>query len=123
MNNLINPIYSRKSWGHEVIWTITNHFMAKTIEIDPFKITELMLFERKEKSIIVVKNALSLAVGGCCDENDLEYVDYPEGWSFYIAPLKLHRYGATDKPVRLIEISSPEIDEAIIIDKPSEIGS
>jgi len=27
----------------------------------------------------------------------------------------MHRYGATDKPVRIIEISSPEIDEAIVI--------
>jgi len=122
MNNLAKPIYSKKSWGAEVIWSITDHFIAKTIEIKPFKITDLVFFETKEKSIIVVQNTLSLAVGGCCDEDDLEYYDYPEGWSFYIAPLKLHRYGATDKPVRLIEIASPEIDEAIIIDKLSEIG-
>lgn len=123
MNNLLKPIYTKKPWGHEVIWTITDHFMAKTVEIDPFKITDLMFFERKEKSIIVIQNSLSLAIGNRGNENDLEYVDYPEGWSFYITPLKLHRYGATDKPVRLIEISSPEIDEVIIIDKPSEIGS
>jgi hypothetical protein len=122
MNNLARPIYSKKPWGHEVIWSITDHFIAKTIEINPFKITDLVFFETKEKSIIVIQNTLSLAVGGCCDENNLEYFDYPEGWSLYIAPLKLHRYGATDKPVRLIEIASPEIDEAIIIDKLSEIG-
>jgi hypothetical protein len=123
MSNLLKPVYTKKSWGHEVIWSLTSHFMAKTLEIDPFKITELMVFERKEKAIIVVKNALSLAIGDSKNENSLEYIDYPEGWSFYIAPLKLHRYGATDKPVRIIEISSPELDEAIVIDKPSEIGS
>lgn len=122
MNNIMNPIYTKKSWGHEVIWSITSHFMAKTIEIEPFNITELMLFERKEKSVIIVMNALSLAIGGCCDKHALEYVDYPEGWSFYISPLRIHRYGATNKPVRLIEISSPEIDEAIIVDDPMEIG-
>lgn len=106
-----------------MIWSLTSHFMAKTLEIDPFKITELMFFERKEKAIVVVKNTLSLAIGDPKDENNLEYIDYPEGWSFYIPPLKLHRYGATSKTVRIIEIASPEIDEAIIIDKPSEIGS
>ncbi len=122
MNKLAYPIYTKKPWGAEVIWSITDHFMSKTIEIDPFKITDLVLFEQKEKSIIVVQNKLSLAIGGCCNEDDLEYYDYEEGWSFYVAPLKLHRYGATDKPVRIIEVSSPELDEAIVIDKLTEIG-
>jgi hypothetical protein len=89
--------------------------MCKTIEIDPFKITDLLVYEKKEKSIIVVEGMLSLALGKCCDEDGLKYYDLPIGYCKYIDPGYMHRYGATDKPVRIVEISSPEIDEAIVI--------
>ena len=115
MNKLMCPIYAKKSWGSEIIWTLTDHYMAKTIEIEPFKVTDLLVYEQKEKSIIVVGGMLSLALGKCCDESELKYYDCPEGWSIYIDPGYMHRYGATDKPVRIIEISSPEIDEAIVV--------
>lgn len=115
MNKLMSPIYNKKDWGSEIIWTLTNHYMAKTIEIDPYKITDLLVYERKEKSIIVAEGVLSLALGKCCDENNLKYYDCPAGWSVYIDPGYMHRYGATDKPVRIIEIASPEMDEAVVI--------
>jgi len=115
MNKLMRPIYAKKSWGSEITWSLTDHYMCKTIEIDPFRITNLLVYEKKEKSIIVVRGVLSLGLGKCCDENDLEYYDCPEGWSVYIDPGYMHRYGATDKPVNIIEVSSPEIDEAIIV--------
>lgn len=115
LNKLISPIYNKKDWGSEIIWTLTDRYMAKTIEIDPFKITDLLVYEKKEKSIIVIEGVLSLALGKCCDKDKLKYYDCPEGWSIYIDPGYMHRYGATDKPVRIIEIASPELDEAVII--------
>lgn len=115
MNKLIHPIFNKKSWGSEIIWTLTDHYMAKTIEIDPFRVTDLLVYEKKEKSIIVIVGTLSLALGKCCNEDELNYYDCPEGWSIYIDPGHMHRYGATNKPVSIIEVSSPEIDEAVII--------
>jgi len=115
MHKLLEPIHMKKSWGHDITWSLTNHYMSKTIEIDAFKISDLMVYERKEKSIIVVQGILILAMGPCCSEDDLVYTECPEGWSFYIPPGQMHRYGATDKPVRIIEVSSPELDEGIII--------
>ena len=97
--------------------------MAKTIELYPYKVTDLIVHENKEKSIMVVMGTLVLAMGPCCgDERDLEYYELPDGWTKYIDPGMMHRYGATDKPVRLIEISSPEIDEAIIITPVNELN-
>ena len=121
MNKLVSPIYSKKSWGHEIVWAITDKYISKTIEIDPYKISELVVYEKREKSIIVVLGRLILALGKCCDENALEYISFEEGWSFYIAPGMMHRYGATENPLRLIEVSSPEIDSAIIIGDTSEL--
>lgn len=121
MNKLISPIYSKKSWGHEIIWAITDKYISKTIEIDPYKISELVVYEKREKSIMTISGQLILALGRCCDESALEYIKFEEGWSFYIAPGMMHRYGATDKPLRLVEISSPEIDSAVIIGDISEL--
>jgi hypothetical protein len=73
------------------------------------------VYDRKEKSVIVIDGILSLAIGKCCDESELKYYDCPDGWSIYIDPGYMHRYGATDKLVRIIEIASPEIDESIVI--------
>lgn len=122
MNNLIKPVYTKKEWGSEIIWSITDHYMSKTIEIDPYKITDLIVYEYKEKSIIVIDGMLSLAFGGCCYEDDLEYLELPIGYSKYIASGAMHRYGATNKSVRIIEISSPQLDEAIIIRTQEELG-
>jgi hypothetical protein len=114
-NKLTSPVFTEKEWGTEIIWTITDSYMAKTIEIDPHRITELKVYDKKEKSIIVVENTLSLAVGRCCSEEDLEYYDLPEGWTYYIAPGYMHRYGGTSEGVKIVEISSPQLDEGIIV--------
>lgn len=121
MNKLTSPVFTPKPWGSEIMWSLTDHYMAKTIEINPFKIGDLVVYEYKEKSIIVVENTLVLGLGSCCEEDDLEYGEYPEGWSIYIAPGQLHRYGSTDKSVRIIEISSPQLDEAIVVSKIDEL--
>lgn len=115
MNNLNKPIYTKKSWGSEIVWALTDHYMTKTIEIDPYKVTDLIVYEKKEKSLIVIAGQLSLAIGPCCGEADLEYYDLPEGWSKNIVAGEMHRYGATDKLVRIVEVSSPELDECITI--------
>jgi len=123
MNNLLKPIFTKKSWGSEIIWTMTDHYMSKTIEINPHKVTDLVVHETKEKSVIVIMGTLVLAAGPCCgDETDLEYYELPDGWTKYIDPGMMHRYGATDKPVRIIEVSSPELDEAIIITPVDELN-
>jgi hypothetical protein len=116
MNNLVKPVFNKKSWGSEIVWALTDHYMAKTIEINPFKINDLVVYENKEKSIIVVENTLVLAIGKCCYEDNLDYYELPIGYTYHIAPGQIHRYGATDKLVRLIEIASPELDEAIVIE-------
>jgi hypothetical protein len=123
INHLLKPVFTKKSWGSEIIWSITDHYISKTIEVDPYKATDLVVYENKEKSIIVIMGTLILASGPCCnEEKDLEYHELPDGWTKYIDPGIMHRYGATDKSVRLIEVSSPELDDAIIITPVDELN-
>ncbi len=121
MNNLNKPTFTKYDWGSEIIWSLTDNYMAKTIEINPYKTNNLLVYEKKEKSIIIIANTLILGIGDCCNEDELDYLELQEGWSQYIAPGKMHRYGATDKFVRLIEISSPELDDGIVISPEEEL--
>ena len=123
MNNLLKPIFTKKPWGSEIIWTMTDHYISKTIEIDPYKTNDLVVYENKEKSLIVVMGTLVLAIGPCCgDESNLKYYEFPDGWTKYIGPGMMHRYGATDEPLRIIEVSSPELDEAIVVTPVDELN-
>jgi quercetin dioxygenase-like cupin family protein len=115
MNKLRQNLFTRKSWGTEVIWSLTDNYMAKTIEIDAGKQSPLIVQEQKEKSIIVISGELYLTYGECCSEKEAIVYKLPEGWSWYIDPGKIHRYGALNESVRFVEISSPQLEDGIMI--------
>ena len=68
----------------------------------------------------MVRSVVMIQDGLCCDEKDLKYYDLPTGWSWHIAPGELHRYGATNISLRMVEISSPQIDETLILDEEDQ---
>jgi len=120
-NKLAQPIYTEKPWGSEIVWALTDTYVCKTIEVDAYKITDLIVHEEKEKSIIVVDGMLSIAMGKCCDPQDLNYYECPKGWSIYIEPGIMHRYGGTDKPVKIIEVSNQGLDSGVTIPEDIDI--
>jgi hypothetical protein len=122
-NKLTQNLFSKKSWGSEVIWSLTDSYMAKTIEIMKDSRTPLMINQEREKSIIVINGTLYLTFGDCCEESKLHIYKCPNGWSWYIEPGMLHRYNAFDETVRLIEVSSPQLDDTIIFSDDSNIES
>lgn len=115
MNKLKQNLFTKKSWGSEIIWALTNNYMAKTIEIDAGKQTPLVVYEHKEKSIIVISGELILTYGDCCDESKALSYKLPIGWSWHIEAGKIHKYTALDKPVRFVEVSSPQLEDATIL--------
>lgn len=115
MNKLKQNLYAEKPWGSEIIWALTDDYMAKTIEIGAGKQTYTVIHEKKEKSIIVVSGDLYLTYGDCCDEADVPVYKLPEGWSWYIESGKLHRYAALDKSVRIVEISTPLFEDGVVL--------
>ena len=34
MNKLRQNLFTKKSWGSEIVWSLTDSYMAKTIEIN-----------------------------------------------------------------------------------------
>lgn len=115
MNKLRQNLFAKKAWGSEITWALTDDYIAKTIEIDAGKQTSLIVYEHKEKSIIVISGELLLTYGDCCDESKALDYKLPEGWSWHIEPGKMHKYATLGKPVRFIEVSSPQLEDATVL--------
>jgi len=115
MNKLRQNLFTKKSWGSEVIWTLTDNYMAKTIEVFKGKQTPLVVHENKEKTIIVIRGPLFLTYGDCCNKDIVPIYKLPEGWSWYIEPGMIHRYKSIGSPVMLIEVSTPQLEDGVVL--------
>jgi mannose-6-phosphate isomerase-like protein (cupin superfamily) len=105
-----------KPWGHEVRWAITEKYLGKILHINPAQRLSRQYHEVKDESIYVLSGLLILELG-----QDRESNDKPEktlvletGESYRIQPGTIHRFCApSDTYVRLIEVSTPEIDDVV----------
>jgi Cupin domain. len=115
MNKLQGNKLIQHKWGNAVIWAHTDSFIAKTIEIPQGKKNSLVVHQQKEKCIIIIRGEVLLTYGSCCTETDVPVYKLPTGWSWYIQPGMIHRYEAFNGPAVIIEISSPEMEDGVIL--------
>lgn len=113
MNKLRTNVFMKKPWGAEIIWSLTDSYMAKTVDISPNNSTPLMTHQTKEISLIVTRGPLHLLY-----DIPTKAYDLPEGWSWHINAGTPYRYEALDKPVTLIEVSTPQLDDLISVEVP-----
>lgn len=96
-----------KPWGYEIRWAINNKYLGKILYINPGQRLSLQYHEVKDESIYVLEGVL--IVNGKDSVTILE-----EGDSMRIQPGTIHRFCAPPSHhVRLIEVSTPEIDDVI----------
>ena len=105
MNKLSTPLYTKKSWGSEVVWSSTDNYNAKTIDISANQTTPIILQGNVERSLVVIGGTLYLTCG-TSDKGSATY-ELPEGWSWHIDSDMFYSYAAQGDPVTLIEISTP----------------
>ena len=115
MNKLKTNIFLKKSWGSEIIWSLTDSYIAKTIEVHPHAQTNILSHESREKSLIVVKGPLYLLYSPLDDSKIPEAYKLDEGWSWFIEPKYMYCYMAKENPVTLIEVSTADLDDGNII--------
>lgn len=108
MNNTIK-IQKNKPWGHEVIWAKTDKYVGKLLVIQPNQRLSLQYHEKKEETIYVLEGMLQV----WDTDNDNEYKVYGTGSTFHVIPNQVHRFGAGDDEVKLIEVSTPELDDVV----------
>jgi len=105
-----------KPWGHEVRWAINDKYLGKILHIDRGQKLSRQYHEIKDETIYVLQGLLILELG--MDENkngQAEKMKVLEtGESYRIKPGVIHRFVAPREGfVRLIEVSTPEIDDVI----------
>ena len=99
-----------KPWGHEIRWAINEKYLGKILHIDAGCRLSLQYHEQKDETIYVLEGT---AVVQLEDKTHILY----EGQSLRIKPMQKHRFSAPDtSPVKLIEVSTPEIDDVVRIE-------
>lgn len=97
-----------KPWGFEYIWAETDHYVAKMLHINPKQRLSLQFHEIKEETVYVLEGTL------------LNYIDesgppekHAKGHVLHIEPNQIHRFGASKEMVRLMEVSTPHLDDVV----------
>ncbi len=98
-----------KPWGHEEIWSETGRYAGKFLIIRKGLRLSRQYHQCKEESICVLEGTLSLELGPGPDQ----VVNLLPGQSWHITPGTVHRFCAPHGDVRLVEVSTPELDDVV----------
>ena len=102
-----------KPWGHEEIWASTSRYAGKILFIKKGHRLSRQYHRMKEETIMVLDGAL------VCEEGPRKKGDkvirhlMQPGDVFHITPGTIHRFCAEDEDVRLVEVSTAEIDDVV----------
>ncbi len=100
-----------KPWGHELLWTHTDHYAGKIIHINAGKRLSLQFHEQKHESILVVSGTLLLNLG---QGDDATVLELQEGDSADIPVGQIHRFEAPmNADVEIIEVSTNHLDDVV----------
>ena len=100
----------QKPWGHEIIWAQTENYVGKVLFIKAGHRLSKQYHEQKEETVYVASGILYNY-----DENDKVSKFYP-GESFHVSPGQIHRFGANESNVKIIEVSTPHLDDVVRIE-------
>ena len=98
-----------KPWGHEEIWAETSRYAGKFLIIKAGEMLSRQYHEKKEETVCVLDGVLVLEVGRDPPQRLLLH----PGESFHVKPGTVHRFCAGDVDVRLVEVSTPELDDVV----------
>ncbi len=103
-----------KPWGHEVRWAITDKYLGKLLHINRGQSLSRQYHEVKDETVYVLQGLLILELGQQPNGSAELTKVLEEGESYRITPGQIHRFAApTDGFVKLIEVSTPEIDDVV----------
>ena len=100
-----------KPWGYEDRWAVTERYLGKVLSIEPGKKLSRQYHEQKDETIYVLEGILVLELGA--PGKDLEKIILHPGATWRIKPGTVHRFCAPSDGCKLIEVSSPEIDDVV----------
>ena len=96
-----------KPWGHEIIWAQTPDYIAKLLHIVAGHRLSKQYHETKEETVYVLKGTLYNY------EADGSITKITPGNCFHVNVGQIHRFGANESSVELIEVSTAYLDDVI----------
>jgi mannose-6-phosphate isomerase-like protein (cupin superfamily) len=101
------PIAIKKPWGGELIFALVpKKFAGKILTIENGKRLSLQYHRRKHESLYVLQGRLTLLHGKSTRT-------LGPGAAFDVPPGTVHRFEARRGQVRLIEVSTTELDDVV----------
>ena len=96
-----------KPWGYELIWADTANYVGKLLHINAGHRLSLQFHIVKEETVYVLSGTLYVyhGDGGMTKLNPNE--------TFHVSPLQVHRFGAGDEDVEIMEVSTPHLDDVV----------
>lgn len=102
-----------KPWGREVWWAhAKGKYMGKLLEINNGHKLSLQYHNLKDETIYVLSGTLTLFYSERRD-GELKEIKLKEGESFRVRPYTVHRFGAEDGNVTLLEVSTDYPDDVV----------
>ena len=96
-----------KPWGYELHWAQTDKYVGKLLFIKAGHRLSKQYHEVKEETVFVLKGTLHNY-----DEDD-NVTKFYCGDTLHVTPGQVHRFGAGNYNVELIEVSTPELDDVV----------
>jgi quercetin dioxygenase-like cupin family protein len=96
-----------KPWGFEVIWAETDFYVGKLLHIKAGHKLSKQFHKVKEETVYVLEGTLYNY------EADGSITKVSSGNSFHINVGQIHRFGANESNVELIEVSTPYLDDVV----------
>ena len=109
MNNK-KILKTKKPWGYEIIWAHTESYVGKLLHINAGSRLSKQYHVEKEETVYVIKGILYNY-----DKEDNILKIFP-GESFHVKPGQIHRFGANESSVEIIEVSTPHLDDVVRIE-------
>ena len=96
-----------KPWGYEVIWAETEGYVGKLLHINAGHRLSLQYHEIKEETVYVLSGILYIYDG------EGKITQLIPGQSFHVKPNQIHRFGANESNVEIMEVSTPHLDDVV----------
>ena len=96
-----------KPWGFERIWAETDGYVGKLIHINAGHRLSLQYHEIKEETVYVLSGILYVYDG------EGKITKLTPGQAFHVKPNQIHRFGANERHVEIMEVSTPHLDDVV----------
>ncbi len=97
----------KKPWGYEIVWAETQDYVGKLLHINAGHRLSLQYHKTKEETVYVLSGILY---------NYDEYgniTKFTKGQTYHVTPGTIHRFGANESHVELMEVSTNHLDDVV----------